>query len=494
MTEPNSTLTTENTTAAETLPSNQPAEWTIMVYMAGDNNLADDCVNALKKLQEVKTGNTVHVVAQFDPSDVRLSTQRLVLNLRDKPGIRPRPLAVAASPSTLAQDNVKVEEGLIKFKPPNRSQPQTPLEEGESDTADPKTLFDFISWTQQYFKAKRYMLVLAGHAGGIEENYLLRDENPSHAMTLAGLKDVLGQAGSGLHIKLDILAMDSCLMSMVEICYEFKDLGLIDVFVSSQSTTPNPGWPYGEIVETLMESEAKLSGEEFAKIIVNKYVNSYIENAVNSGLATDLSALKVNASAGVAENVKKLAAVLKGKLGPGSGAEFNRALVHAHWEAQSYNGELFVDLFDLCELLAKYCNDSDVTAAAANVKESISKMVLAACFCGIDYQYSNGISIYFPWSKIFAYYQNLAFAKEDGADWFSFLAAYVEATRREPRGGDAPGPVEKFLFVRKVPPYGHGPSTLANSMRNPPRKWSKNGIKHCIEHHEEWARFFETFR
>ena len=73
---------------------------------------------------------------------------------------------------------------------------------------------------------------------------MLKDENPPEAMKLDGLKQVLSAVQTRLGITLDILGMDSCLMSMVEICYELR--GLVKFLVSSQSMTPNPGWPYFE--------------------------------------------------------------------------------------------------------------------------------------------------------------------------------------------------------------------------------------------------------
>ena len=466
------------------------AEWTIMVYMAGDNNLANDCINALTKMKQVKIGDIVHVIAQFDPSDTRLSSQRVVINLKEKKAGAGFGVAVLPSPSDLAKDRVDVGEGAIKFSDENKGHaPELPVPDVlETDTANPKTLFDFISWSKQHFPATRYMLILAGHSAGVEEGYLLKDENPPEAMKLDGLKQVLSAVQTRLGITLDILGMDSCLMSMVEICYELR--GLVKFLVSSQSMTPNPGWPYGQILEVIKEADGKIEADSLAPIIVKEYVNSYVEHAVNSGTSTDLSALRVDTSEEVAKKVKDLVQTLRGKLGQTS---FNNAIILSHWEAQSYNGEQFVDLCDFCELLEKHYSDAVVTHKCGEVKKAVNEMVLASCFCGIDYQYSNGVSIYFPWSTIFAYYQPLAFAKEEGADWYGFLSDYVEKTRRAPRGGEGPGLWAKYI-VRKVPPYDHGPSSPAHSMRNPPRKWTRGGVSNCIRGKEELVQLFETFQ
>lgn len=463
-----------------------------MIYMAGDNNLSDDCVNALKAVQNVKTGDLIHVIAQFDPADTRVGSQRVVMNHRDKKHAMLTALLVPDSPSKLSKDYVKFEEGPVKFD--MRSRQQQVTDPAETDTADPKTLFDFISWSTYAFPAKRYMLLLAGHASGIEEGYLLKDENPVNSMSLNGLMQVLRRVKEGLKIQIDILGMDSCLMSMIEICYELSKLEVVDMYVSSQSMTPNPGWPYGQIVEALKHEGGMAETEEFAKTMVNRYINSYVENAVCSGLSTDQAAVKLAATPGVVGEIRDFGRVLKARMGNGSGDDFNRALVHAHWEAQSFNGERFVDLRDLCDLVEKYCQDAEVTTATDKVRAALKSMVLTSCFCGIDYQYSYGLSVYFPWSTIFAYYGNLEFAKESGADWFNFLEDYVEKTRREPRGGDGAGPRHDYKFYRRVPPYDHGPMLPATSMRNPPRKWSTNGISDCMDDKKQWFTVFESFR
>jgi len=67
-------------------PDDPPAKWTIMVYLAGDNNLADECVFALTEMKAAMIDPRVKVVAQFDPTARRVRTRRFVLNqsLHDK--------------------------------------------------------------------------------------------------------------------------------------------------------------------------------------------------------------------------------------------------------------------------------------------------------------------------------------------------------------------------------------------------------------------------
>jgi hypothetical protein len=327
-------------------------------------------------------------------------------------------------------------------------------------------------------------------------------------MELEGLKTVFQVMAEKLKIRLDILGMDSCLMSMVEVCLELQDY--VGLLVGSQSMTPNPGWPYADIIEVMQSRNGRIEAEELAPEIVHSYIRSYVDQAINSGTSTDLAALRMASAKVVTAKVRDLADALTAK--PQDPREdpillpvFKSALVLAHWEAQSFNGELFVDLADFCDLLVGHLATTlsgsagdDALAAAAKVtnccnavKKAVGEMVLESCFCGIDFQYSNGVSIYFPWSTIFFDYKELAFAKEGGANWFSFLKAYIRGTRRKPRGNgstnlDTGDLVAGFqvlvgsdVFTRRVEPLSHGPSGLAHSMRNPPRRLARHTIKGC---------------
>ena len=53
------------------------AAWTIMVYLAGDNNLTTECMFALTEMKGAALNNKdFNVIAQFDPSDPYLPSHR----------------------------------------------------------------------------------------------------------------------------------------------------------------------------------------------------------------------------------------------------------------------------------------------------------------------------------------------------------------------------------------------------------------------------------
>jgi Clostripain family len=463
--------------------------WTVMVYLAGDNNLTDESVFSLTEMKKVKTDDRIAVIAQLDPKAAHIPSHRYVINhARARQGPTGR-AKLPPGAGTLGTDAIRIEEPTVKFRDlsgrTTRAQRAKP-DDGETDTGDPATLFDFISWTQEHFSAERYMLILAGHGAGTEEDFLLRDDNPTNSLSMRELRTVFEKVKNTLGITIDILGMDVCLMSMVEVCFELN--GLVEYLVSSESFSPTAGWPYGQILEKLKQ-EKNATTEELAKTIVSEYIGFYSDYVVG-GLSVDQSVLRVSASGNVADAVKGLAAVIAGSL---TEQPVKDALILAHWESQSYNGELFVDLRDFCELLAvRY---PSAAPACEDVIKAIGALVRKSCFTGVDNQFSNGVSIYFPWSDVAPSYRDLSFAGRAG--WYDFLQAYVEKTRRKPRGfkeGDellldfvAERPL-KFASValggerfrksddRKSDDRGANP---IHSMRNPPITVVKEGLSEC---------------
>ena len=83
----------------------------------------------------------------------------------------------------------------------------------------------------------------------------------------------------------------------------------------------------------------------------------------------------------------------------------------AHWKAQSYKNEEYVDLGDFCDRLTDELSDGtpaqssqssgntrEILAACRDLKQAIHSAVVRCCFSGPVYQHSRGISLYFPWS------------------------------------------------------------------------------------------------
>ena len=357
------------------------------------------------------------------------------------------------------------------------------------------------------------MVILAGHGAGTEEDFLLRDENPTenptknptNSLSMIDLQNVFKEVKRKLKVKIDILGMDVCLMSMIEVCYELN--GLVEYLVSSESYSPTAGWPYRQILEKIdakLKEDNQANTEELASIIVGEYIGFYNDYIVG-GLSVDQSVLKVSASTGVVRAVKSFAKNIEKWL---TVKPFKDALILAHWEAQSYNGELFVDLQDFCERLAE--RYPEAKKPSEKVTNAIRKLVRKSCYTGVENQFSNGVSIYFPWADVAPSYEELAFAKEAG--WNDFLKAYVEKTRLKPRGfkdgskllldfrGTKPFKFESVVLgserFRKAGERKAGERGSINpvhSMRNPPVAVVRKGLSECIRANSSAVDVIESF-
>jgi len=483
------------------------AAWTVIVYLAGDNNLTTECMFALTEMKHAAFGKHVNVIAQFDPQDPQLPTHRYHIRNRgkkksfrhdiiDRAGYVGNDGEVRFSRESLRAQALaaerKRERELCRREWYECNLAALPAEEegytDDTDTGSPITLYNFITFCLDEYPADHYLVVLSGHAGGTERDYLLKDESSARSLTFNELKNVFRRVKQDRNGKpIDILGMDNCLMSMAEICYELR--GLAEIVIGCESFSPASGWPYREVLERLARDfvspdlpQEQSAAEAAARAIVQEYVN-YYANYWIAGLSVTQSALRVCKVEKLRDEIDKLAQLMEQQLveerreNSVSAAErpFHDALLLAHWETQSYNGEQFIDLFDFCDRLEARLADGAVAEQCRVVKEFLSnEFVLSSCYSGAAYQYSYGVSLYFPWSQVAPSYWNLDFVKDsDGSGWGSFLRTYTLLTRRTPRGLTAGsrlakalnGTIEERLFtVRTMTDQVDNGGTVADRM------------------------------
>jgi hypothetical protein len=134
----------------------------------------------------------------------------------------------------------------------------------------------------------------------------------------------------------------------------------------------------------------------------------------------------------------------------------------AHWDAQSFFQEDYVDLYDFCFCLQRRCRIASrgienpleaetepgtlkkIYDACEKVREELrrgsdevtDKLIVRSAFAGPAFQYSHGFSIFFPWaepvdSKLWdSQYEEYELNKK--TSWRDFLKVYFDETRRLP--------------------------------------------------------------
>ncbi len=398
------------------------AQWTILIFMNGDNNLEPDALLNFWQLAQVGSNNDVNVVVQFDRIAKYAHTQ----------------------PDWAQTLRFRVTRGMQPL-------PSNALEDiGEANMGDPQTLRDFVVWGQNKFPAKHYMLIIWDHGQGWRlflNTILQKQRSMRHARAFAptdtaqsqiaaasALRSGFGQADakgnsaplisapgatfrsasndetnqdvlydseieSGLKAalngkKLDVIGFDACLMSMLEVGYAMRDVG--NTLVGSEELEPGPGWKYDDWLRSI-EGHVPQDGPTLARMTVESYKAAYENNSTDDPTAsTTLSAIDLNQISTTASSVSAVADQLMANLDTDL-----QAIVIARNATSTYApGYQFyhVDIAQFLDTLRHHTTDAVLAAKIAVAQSAITSAVLAryAASNRLGSYGSYGIAIYFP--------------------------------------------------------------------------------------------------
>lgn len=143
---------------------------------------------------------------------------------------------------------------------------------GQLDCTSPDTLADFISWGAENYPANRYILIFWDHGAGPVYGFGY-DEHQSEdsVLTIDEIQTAIHQSG----IYFDIIGMDSCIMSSLELCCAMYNY--CDYMILSEDFESGYGWSYTGWLNALSENSS-ISSEELGKIIVDDMIADNEEN------------------------------------------------------------------------------------------------------------------------------------------------------------------------------------------------------------------------
>lgn len=223
-------------------PTGEPAETqrTVIVYLAGDNNLSGEVDSKISALAEgfKNVDAERNRLAVF--ADYRTDMPKLIEITRDGP------IDIETYPSL--------------------------------DSADPENLKSVIAGIVQRYPADSYGLICFSHASGWLPQGALSDptgygtdssaesspatilQDGSDEMTLADFAGAIRLSGGQ---KYDFIALEACYMAGIEVAYELKDAA--DGLIASSAEILSPGFEntYREALYLLFEDEPDIAG--FAK-------------------------------------------------------------------------------------------------------------------------------------------------------------------------------------------------------------------------------------
>jgi Clostripain family len=418
--------------AAAVRAASRRKKWTVMVWMAGDNNLESFGEKDIAEMKRVGSNDDVNIVVQFDSMKDDHTRRYEVTSGSD------------------------VEADIVQ-------------ELGETNTGDPLVAIDFFRWAIDRYPAERLLGVIWNHGAGIddtdiyarsalrsvdgsrgvvraamngERSLVRRTLSSRHRRALFGttvaqatqdraiafddtsrdfldnveLKRVLAEVQRQTKRTFDVLGFDACLMNMIEVAYQLK--GTSQVVVGSEELEPGEGWPYDRVLETI-SANPEITASELGSRIVDLYVESYREDSVTQS-AFDLEHLD-----GAADAVDALAkALTKAIKDPAEFAAVSKALN----ATQRFDTADFVDLGHFCRELSKRSKAASVKSAAkatVDALEARGGFVLAERHRGASVGNASGVSIYFPRGPVNKAYSRLDFARRVG--WRGFLDAFHKA-------------------------------------------------------------------
>ncbi|HPF17767.1 MAG TPA: clostripain-related cysteine peptidase [Thermotogota bacterium] len=228
------------------LLSPQQKEWTLMLYLDGDESaMQQDFVAAFHDMiaKGVGSSQQVNVVIQFDriPQREDFGGWTIAHRFYYINGMAPTP------------DNAIADWG-----------------DGtggrEVNMSDPNTLSDFINWAHKTYPANNYALMVADHGYGWK-GLMIDQTSDGDFMTLKQFAGVLENAEPDF----DILMLNACLMQMIEVMYEIEDSG-INVVVGSENS--GTSWPLSNIIETF-STHPDWTPDEFGTEIVDLYIEAH---------------------------------------------------------------------------------------------------------------------------------------------------------------------------------------------------------------------------
>ena len=510
-------------------------DWTIMVYMAGDNNLSE---NVAVSLDEVSVG-----IREIIPPDIsNQSSSQLPSNKGDINVL----VFFDGNSLTAPTKYIDFSNGSAESVEYNKNLEHYPINthkkfepsSNEGDSASAYSIMNFVHWCIHEKKrlAKNYAIIFSGHSFGFHGTSFLRDESSGGFITLFrfrwALENVIKDCFDGK--KISILGFDSCVMSMLEVGVELE--GVAQTIIASEGSLPNSGWSYSAILKRFIRKFKKETESDLKKAIANPEKSSYfiklygldnkflltdaqksitflnapdyvensqinideimneivqkpeyvremskdfVTNLINhhnnlliGGRSIDVAAWNLEKVRNVALKLNLLAKELNDNLSLSDKIdehricdndiiifhELKKILLQCQYDAQTYMNEQCIDLKDFCKRLIIECmflqrNEeialpfSKLIGLSKDLIESIDDCVIKSGFSGDEYQYSNGISIFFPWSHITFEltnyrYRYLRFAKGNrklndeklkefknykgvGKQWYFFLANYL---------------------------------------------------------------------
>lgn len=429
-----SSIPVEKAHCADCMRGSKEKEWTILIYMAADNDLQRYAIRNIKQMATIGSTEYVNIVVHLD--------------------IREKNKKVCSRFYVEKEKILQFDTGITKM-----------------DSGDPQSVISFVKWATTQFPSNHVAIIFWDHATGIVDpssNRLLRatdlfsfnpathkleldrsidflelmnesqsaiamrgvcwDDSTGHYLT----NQKLAYALQTLNITFDVLGFDACLMSMLEIASILKHHA--KYLVASQEVELGTGWNYHSVFAPFTRNN--LTPLELARHIVNVYEKTY------SPYTNDytLSVLNLSEIINLENNINVVAELLLACLRMQVNGSVKKAVqmsrhrrLCTHFDTPQYIDlhhfyrNLQVNLKSV--VLSPEHEGTRLKLALFNKLEegkNIIDHIVMANVTGKNLAQAKGISVYFPEQRIHPSYLNTVFATQNS--WPSLLSQTIPVT------------------------------------------------------------------
>lgn len=445
------------------------AKWTVMVYMAANNNLEPDSIINLMEMSAIGSTPDVNIVAQVTrPPDYKGiygewgGTRRFLITKSDGGPSRgdfqisqkrlDALVQQQASASGLSTDAVnkfiaepasqKEKDALSLTVPPiNPNLAPLQLQDVQDlgsnvNSGSAQTLTDFGEWAVKNYPADHYGLILWDHGGGwsmvASDDTLGRAGIPMPDLQKA-LAAITGAAGA----KLEFIGFDACLMGQVPVLATTAPYAKIQI--ASEELVPGFGWDYMPILQALT-THPDTAPVDLGKTETDGFAALYAGPAADSTQSYSMSVFDLSQVDSLVHALDAFDAAVKA-----SGQDQTKVIATARANAQAFgvlgqnsdsaNSVASVDLPDLMRLIGTLTQDAGVKTAAQAVIAAAKKTVLYQK-ASKTLAHATGVSVFFPTTAaIFSEADGDRYRTEFGgtlASWQGFMDSFYHLANAAP--------------------------------------------------------------
>ena len=357
-------------------------KWTVLVYTMADE----------PALRKAANGTLEQIASTQARDDIKIAMQvTLSAKSPNQSDIR---LFDFESASTFCSTGIKTDRlNHLRYTPEPNLNPKA-------------NLTRFLHWGATTYPAQHYCVVLQGHAWGadyrmpslsvqssgtsprvIHQRCRLIFGNPASKNRLTNKELALAIGASGY--KFDILGLDSCLMCMVEICYQLRHCARY--LIAPEGYGPIRGWPFNRILSSLT-SHPQILPEDFGRHILTEYSRTYFTFDGNIRLTISLCDLRHAEQ--LVKAMRSLVTTLIHSMK--SNELFRDQIIKIRNHSAHYGLPAYVDLREFCQQLRQAVSDNATRIKCTNVIDAISRRFIVKYALTRHRKNSFGLSIYFP--------------------------------------------------------------------------------------------------